>query len=177
MTKANCMGLALFVTLACGGNPPDPAEPVPLQPPSEPEPKPMSNQTAVGIEEPEDRTMMPVDKPGMTSEDEAKPPGNTVEETRTTEVIQEVVAKKRDTVRVCFDSLSKEEKGHGGTLTIAFKLDPKGNVRNASLNDERSTLKLPKLVNCAIDAIRAMKFPASSRGFESSVNYPFTFKP
>src|SRR5688572_11165599 len=98
MTKANCMGLALFVTLACGGNPPDPAEPVPLQPPTEPEPKPMSDQTAVGVEEPEGRTMTPVDKPGMTSEDEGKtsenegkPPGKTVEETRTTEVIQDVV--------------------------------------------------------------------------------------
>src|SRR5688572_11375867 len=104
MTKANCIGVALFVTLACGGNPPDPAEPVPLQPPSEPEPKPMSNETAVGIEEPEDSAAT-IGEPTVGSEEKEKPLGNTVEETRTTEVIQEVVAKKRDTVRVCFDSL------------------------------------------------------------------------
>jgi TonB family protein len=177
MTKANCIGVALFVTLACGGNPPDPAEPVPLQPPSEPEPKPMSNEATAGIEEPDDTAAMPIGESGVGSEETEKPLGNSVEETRTTEVIQEVVAKKRDTVRICFDALSKEEKGQGGTLTIAFELDPKGNVQNAKLNEERSTLNLPKLVNCAVDAIKAMKFPASSRGFESSVNYPFTFKP
>jgi hypothetical protein len=80
-------------------------------------------------------------------------------------------------VRRCYDDLSTEEKGAGGMLTIAFKLGSKGDVQSATLNEERSTLKQPKLVSCAVAAIKAMKFPPSSRGFESSVNYPFNFKP
>lgn len=128
----------------------------------------------VGVDE--DETLASEERAAASNDENAKPPGNTVKETRTTEVIANIVTKNRKSVRACFDSLSKAEKGSGGTLTITFDLDPKGKVQSAKLHEARSTLKLPKLTNCAIGAIRKMRFPPSSRGFESTVNYPFDFK-
>ena len=50
-------------------------------------------------------------------------------------------------------------------------------MKNAELNLERSDIKAPAVVNCAIDAIKRIKFPPSSRGMDTTVNYPFDFKP
>jgi hypothetical protein len=38
---------------------------------------------------------------------------------------------------------------------------------------ERSTLKSPAVVDCSIKVITGIKFPPSSRGMDTTVNYPF----
>jgi len=98
-------------------------------------------------------------------------------ETRTQEVIRGVVMQHRQDVRDCYEIERSAEPTLRGTLTIDFKLDPKGKVVWARLNDARSTLKMPTLVDCAIAAIQDMPFPPSSRRFESLVTYPFDFRP
>lgn len=169
------MGLGLLL-VGCGGSSPEPAEPSPEPPPAEPATDgAFEAEPAVAAEAPVGSAADP--EPAVGSEEEEQPLGATVEETRTTEVIRDVVNQNRDSVRRCYDNLPQEEKGTGGMLTISFKLGPKGDVQSATLNEERSTLEVPKLVSCAIAAIQAMKFPPSSRGFESSINYPFNFKP
>lgn len=92
------------------------------------------------------------------------------------EVIQNVVLQNRQSVRRCYDLERQKDPSLRGTLTIHFKLDPAGNVAFAQVNTERSSLTHPQLARCAIDAIKKMKFPPSSRGFESAVNYPFDFR-
>jgi hypothetical protein len=98
-------------------------------------------------------------------------------ETRTTEVITKVVQDNRKTVRECYDKVRKQIPDLAGLMTIHFVLDPEGKVKKAELNLERSEIKAPEVVNCAIDAIKKMHFPPSSRGMESTINYPFSFKP
>lgn len=98
-------------------------------------------------------------------------------ETRTQQVIASVVAQNRQKVRACYEAERAKNPALAGTLTLHFILDPQGNVTQANVVPERTTLKQPSLHQCVLDALRTISFPPSSRGFESQVNYPFDFKP
>ena len=54
-------------------------------------------------------------------------------------------------------------------------VDPEGKVKKADLNQERSTIKSPAVVDCSIKVLQGIKFPPSSRGMDTTVNYPFNF--
>ncbi len=97
-------------------------------------------------------------------------------ETRTMEVIQQLVMENRKPVRECFDKAKKELPDLAGDMTIHFVVDPEGKVKKAELNQERSTVKAPPVVDCAIKVLQGIKFPPSSRGMDTTVNYPFNFK-
>jgi outer membrane biosynthesis protein TonB len=99
------------------------------------------------------------------------------EETRSTETIQKVVAANRKQIRACYEKALKDLPQLKGTLTIQFVLDPEGNVKKAELNVERSDIKSAEIANCAIAQLKQLKFPPSSRGMDTTVNYPFDFKP
>jgi outer membrane biosynthesis protein TonB len=97
-------------------------------------------------------------------------------ETRTNEVIAKVIRDNRKPFRDCFEKTAKELPELEGTMTIHFVLDPEGKVKNAELNGARSTIQSGAVVSCSIDVLKGLKFPPSSRGMESVVNYPFDFK-
>jgi hypothetical protein len=118
------------------------------------------------------------DEGAWAGEAEAKsekvPPGAEGKaETRTMEVIAQVVKENRKPVRDCFDKAKKELPDLKGDMVIHFVVDPDGKVKKAELNQERSTLKSPAVVDCSVKAILAIKFPPSSRGMDTTVNYPF----
>lgn len=94
-------------------------------------------------------------------------------ETRTMEVIAAIVKENRKPVRDCFEKAKKDLPDLKGDMVIHFVVDPEGKVRKAELNQERSTLKSPAVVDCAVKVVLAIKFPASSRGMDTTVNYPF----
>lgn len=98
-------------------------------------------------------------------------------ETRTQQVITSLVVQNRDKVRACYDAARANNPDLAGTLTVHFELDPRGKVTQANVVPQRTTLTHAGLHACALDAIRAISFPPSSRGFESRVTYPFDFKP
>lgn len=133
-------------------------------------PTPAEAQERPGIEAPKavtgSRTPLPA-KPGR-------------EEKRTAEVIRQVVHQHRHSVRDCYDGELAKRAPHDrpqGTLVLRFKLSPRGEVQAVALVPERSDLTQQSLVTCASAAVRSMPFPPSSRGFESTVNYPFNFRP
>jgi hypothetical protein len=97
-------------------------------------------------------------------------------ETRTNEVIAKVIKDNRRPFRDCFEAAAKELPDLEGTMTIHFVLDPEGKVKSGELNGARSTIQAASIVNCAVNVLKQMKFPPSSRGMESVVNYPFDFK-
>jgi predicted small lipoprotein YifL len=103
--------------------------------------------------------------------------GSEAEDSRTTQSIQKVVADNRKPIRACYDKALKDIPDLRGTMTIHFVLDPEGNVKKAELNIERSTIKASEIANCAIGHLKTLKFPPSSRGMDTTVNYPFDFKP
>jgi hypothetical protein len=118
-------------------------------------------------------------KSGVPAKDEPAPaPANAQgEETRTLEVIQKIVKDHRKPVRECYEKARKDLPTLQGDMIIHFVLDPDGKVKTIELNEQRSTLKAPPVVDCAIKVIKGLSFPPSSRGMETNVNYPYNFMP
>ena len=96
-------------------------------------------------------------------------------ETRTMIEIQRLVQENRKPVRDCFDKAKKDLPELHGDMVIHFVLDAEGKVKKAELNQERSTMKSPPVVECAINTLKGIKFPPSSRGMDTTVNYPYNF--
>jgi hypothetical protein len=107
---------------------------------------------------------------------ESAPPAEQEDE-RTMEVIAAVVKANRQKARDCYDKALKQNSALKGDLVVHFTLKPNGKVKEAMLNRERSTITEPSVVNCVIDVIKSLEYPKSSKGFESTVNYPFNFTP
>lgn len=97
------------------------------------------------------------------------------QETRTTELIAKLIQDNRQPFRDCYEKAAKDQPDLKGTMTLHFVLDGEGKVKLAELNRERSTIQSPAVVDCSLAVLRAMQFPSSSRGMESTVNYPFNF--
>jgi len=98
-------------------------------------------------------------------------------DTRGKQEIQQVMANNRDKVRACYDAALAKNPGIAGDLVVDFTIDPRGDVKQAEVNWSQSEIHVPELDSCAADAVRSLKFPASSRGLESKVSFPFNFNP
>ncbi len=152
---------------------------------SEPAPQTAADAAEPAVDAPTDAAG---DKPAAGGEEawsgeeaaksEKVPPGAEGKtETRTMEVIAKIVKDNRQPVRDCFDKAKKDLPDLKGDMTIHFVVDPEGKVKKAELNQERSTLKAPPVVDCALKVIKSIAFPPSSRGMETTVNYPYNFNP
>lgn len=98
-------------------------------------------------------------------------------ETRTLEAIAAFVKERREKIRPCYDAQLKKEPKLKGDLAIRFVLDPAGKVKSAEYAKEESTIDSPAAADCAIAELKTWQFPASSRGMDSTVTYPFNFNP
>jgi TonB family protein len=91
--------------------------------------------------------------------------------------IRAIVAGNRDAFRACYDKAAQAHPGIKGTYTLKFVVNPDGTVKSAEADSAKSEIHAAELDACAVAALKALKFPPSKRGMESSVNYPFDFKP
>lgn len=165
-----------LLPFACGGSQPPVAN---AEAARAPEPEPAPAPDAAPNDEP--AAAGEADS-GWEGEDEALgdtagDSGNGASDTRSMGVIQKVVMDNRAKVRACYERALKDNPGLRGDMTIHFVLDPEGKVKKAELNTERSTLRAPDVVACAVEELEKMPFPPSSRGMETSVNYPFNLNP
>ncbi len=188
-------GLALAAALAlpaCGGS--QPAAETPAAEPSESESSTAAEEQPAAAEEgwggedvggqpaPSEGSGAGAAAPGAaapsTGTSEAAPPvDEKAPETRTTQVIQDVVSQNRAKVRACYDAVQKKLPDLKGDLFLKFTLNAEGGVKSIEQDLEKSTLKSPEVAKCAMDEIKSWKFPPSSRGMDTTVNYPFNFKP
>ena len=183
MKRAFAWAAVSFFAVACGGDAgagpaktPDDAAPPAADAPADATPSDTADKPAAD----KPTADKPADDGGAwAGEAEAKgakaPEGNGKTETRTMEVVAQVVQENRKPVRECFDKAKKDLPDLKGTMVINFILDPDGKVKKAEFNQERSDLKSPAVVDCAIKVIQGIKFPPSSRGMDTTVNYPFKF--
>jgi pyruvate/2-oxoglutarate dehydrogenase complex dihydrolipoamide acyltransferase (E2) component len=125
--------------------------------------------------EPAESSPPPAAAPAAAGSESAAPAEQ--EDDRTMEVIAAVVKANRQKARDCYEKALKQNSGLKGDLVVHFTLKPNGKVKEAMLNRERSTITEPSVVNCVIDVIKSLEYPKSSKGFESTVNYPFNFNP
>ena len=185
MTLARLAWAISFTLIACGGSEPPPAESPAPPAAAEPAPEAAAEPASGGGDAPASGPAAAGD-PGWEGEDSARKPAGEAatpnpdtkgEETRTIEVIQKLVKDKRQPVRDCYDKARKDIPDLKGDLVINFVLDPKGNIKTIELNVEKSTIKSPPVADCAIKVIKGIKFPPSSRGMDTTVNYPYNFNP
>jgi hypothetical protein len=175
-----------LVMLGCGGSSPPaasaPAAPTPA--PADPTPAPATTASPDAANdgwegEGEAKGTTPAGGAQPAANDSKPATGGSAQppETRTLEVIQKLIKDHRPAVRECYDKARKELPSLQGDMVIHLVLDPAGKVKVIELNQERSNLKSPAVVNCAIDVIKHIDFPPSSRGLETVVNYPYNFMP
>jgi TonB family protein len=182
--------VAAFGLAACGGSQKEPAAASDAEAPATeeaaaPEP-PKAEESWGGEEAARDEkpagdaatSPAPAGDAAPSGEAQSAPPataGNA--ETRTTAVIAEVVNKNRAKVRACYDAVQKKLPDLSGDLIIKFTLDAEGKVKSAEQDLEKSTIKNAEVAKCAVDELKTWTFPPSSRGMDTTVNYPFNFKP
>jgi TonB family protein len=118
-----------------------------------------------------------MESPGVEPAGAPTPASAAPADARGKEQIQAVIAANRERVRACYDAAHKKDPGIQGDLVVAFVINPDGSVKSAEVSPQESEIHSPELDSCAIDVLKTLKFPASSRGLESKVNYPFNFKP
>lgn len=170
---------ALGVACSTGSAPPPETAP---EAAPEPEAGPAKEEMHGAMDEPTDE---PATDPAIaeyeaqTAEGAASTGGSALSdgETRTMKVIQQTVLDNRARFRTCYDAVQDKEPEVQGDMAIHFVLDSSGRVREAALNEQRSTLKHPEIAKCIIAELRKIQFPASSKGLETKVNYPFNFNP
>lgn len=115
--------------------------------------------------------------PGSGDEEEGGDPPASGKSDRSPADIQAVVKKNRGPVRKCYEAAQEKIPGLKGDMVITFVIKPSGEVKSAQLNIERSTLRSPDVVDCAIDHLMKIKFSRHPKGMESTVDYPFNFVP
>jgi TonB family protein len=163
---------ALALTLGCAKGPP-PAAP---EASAEPSNAGSAAEATVTPEPAAPEAPSPVAaEPTTAAEPSVAPAGP--KDARGKNEIQQVMAANRDKVRACYDKALAANPGIEGDLVVSFVIDPHGEVKQAEVDWSHSDLHVPELDTCAADAVRSIKFPASSRGLESKVNYPFNFHP
>lgn len=144
-------------------------------------PEPARSPEATTENTPPPAESTPTTPPANTSASPAPPassePREGPKDSRGKDEIQATIAANRDRVRACYDAALANNPGIAGDLVVGFVINPDGSVKSAEVNWSESELHIPELDSCAIDVLRNLKFPPSSRGLESKVNYPFNFKP
>lgn len=165
--------LATAVLGACAASPPSPGTP------EHTETAPLGTEPASSPEAPiEAPTETPSESSASTSvATSATPAAAPSADSRTLESIRGVVSENRQKVRDCYEAALKNNPDIVGDLVVSFVIDPQGKVKSAEVNWNESDIHVPELDTCAVAAIRSLTFSPSSKGLESTVNYPFNLNP
>jgi TonB family protein len=174
----SALGLVAFV-LGCSQSASPPEAPIEAPPESASAvPERMDeSSTSAEASSPEAMSEASTEAVAPDSPTAAPPAPQAPRDSRGKEQIQEVMAANRDKVRACYDASLAKNPGIVGQLVVDFVINPRGDVKQAEVNWSASEIHVPELDACAADAVRALKFPPSSRGLESKVSYPFNFNP
>ncbi len=92
------------------------------------------------------------------------------------EEIYKLVKERRPKVLECVKEARKKNRKLGTDLVISFELNSDGTFKQPpTVVKERSDISDPKVVSCAIDTIKSIKFPPHPKGMESTFTYPYKF--
>src|SRR5262245_48871163 len=100
-------------------------------------------------------------KPPATAKPDETPEGK-CEPGRCMEDISRVITEHRTETRTCYDKGVKGKPGIEGRLIINFKIDPSGDVEDASQGMQENQITEPAVVDCVTAVIKKLKFAKSS---------------
>lgn len=179
--RASTTGTFLVITLctlyasACGGGS---SEAPPAAAPGNVEPPTNASATEASAPQAASAPSSADPPPAPSGAEPPDPPSDLgAGDSRTTDSIATLVKAHRKEARDCYEKALKQIPGLKGDVVIHFTLKPSGEVKQAELNEERSTIREASVSTCVIGVIRAIPFPKSSKGLETTVNYPFNFNP
>lgn len=98
-------------------------------------------------------------------------------DTRNPTSIQAAITENRPEVRSCYEEALKTNPGIAGDLVIKFVIRPDGAIKKTEVDWAESDIHIPELEKCALEVVSKIQFPASSRGMESKIHYPYNFHP
>ena len=133
----------LFLSLGCGPDKPAAEPDAELPPPAEEPPRPVE-ATNAGTPTAEPATG---ESTGTAAGTEPSPAAGGAQETRAAEVIAQIIKDNRKPFRDCYEKGKQKIPELEGTLTLFFVLGPKGDVKKAELNQERSNIVEPVVVD------------------------------
>ncbi|MBI5535089.1 MAG: TonB family protein [Deltaproteobacteria bacterium] len=107
----------------------------------------------------------------------AQSDGNAATTDRNISDYQAIVQSNRDKFRTCYDASLAAHPGIKGQVTLKFVLKPDGSVKEGGIEKSSSEITEEDLERCMMNALKTLKFPKSTRGMESTIRYPFNFKP
>ncbi len=95
---------------------------------------------------------------------------------RTNPEIQARILERRAEAKQCYDAQKKlDPKLAPGQITVKFTIDETGKVTEAAVVPGETDIHVETVQNCVVQFIRSFQYPASPKGLESRVRYPFMF--
>jgi hypothetical protein len=91
------------------------------------------------------------------------------------EIIRRVVRRHLNEVRYCYEQALVVHPSLSGRLVVQFTIAPTGRVLVSML--QSSTLSLPSVEACVVQAVKRWEFPQPERGGLARVSYPFQLTP
>jgi hypothetical protein len=88
------------------------------------------------------------------------------------EQVRRVVMGRIGAIRACYEGEAQKNPGLKGGVTVAWTIDPSGNVAGASLAG--TTLNNPRVEGCVIRQVRSWHFPAAEAP-TTVAGFPFKF--
>jgi outer membrane biosynthesis protein TonB len=90
---------------------------------------------------------------------------------------QAIVQNNRDKFRTCYEASLAAHPGIQGRITLKFILNPDGSLKEANIDKAASDILNDDIERCMAGVLKSLSFPSSKRGMESTIRYPFNFKP
>jgi hypothetical protein len=91
--------------------------------------------------------------------------------------LYKLVKERRPAVLECVKAARKKNPKVGTDLVITFALNSDGTFKEPpNVVKDRSDITDPKVIGCALDIVKGIKFPAHPKGMESSFIYPYKFE-
>jgi hypothetical protein len=90
------------------------------------------------------------------------------------EAVRKAVATHLPEVEKCYADSTKD-KNLFGRITFRWDVDDKGQVFNAEVEKDQTTLEDEGTQTCILELSRTWKFPPAKKGKTTVVTYPFVF--
>ncbi len=92
-----------------------------------------------------------------------------------TQATLDAIAAQASSFVCCFDVWTKLNPSKEGAIMLRVTLAPDGDVREAKVDPQRSSVAEPLTVACVEQVAASIDYPASPTGKQTVVEYPFKF--
>ncbi|MFO0619298.1 MAG: hypothetical protein U0414_42310 [Polyangiaceae bacterium] len=90
--------------------------------------------------------------------------------------VQAVIKSAYERFRCCFDAGGKHARGTETKLMIVLDLNPKGELRSAKLDPDKSDKVEPAVEECMVAVAKGLTYPESGDGMDTAFRYTFPFR-